>query len=70
MDSELLKFRYTLAKSETYQHIRSQQLDEIVNRATSSITSDELRGMLKLIKLTDEWVSDYEDYRKRTEDKD
>ncbi len=68
--AELLKIKYNLANSEIYKQIRSLQLDEIVNKSTSSITSDELRGMLKLIKLTDEWVNDYEEYRKRSEDKD
>lgn len=66
-NSELLKFRYNIVKSETYQHIRSQQLENIVSRSTSSISDSELRGMLKLIKYTDDWKSDYEDYRDRNE---
>lgn len=69
-NKELLKLKYELAKSDIYNRVRSLQLDEIVSKSTSSLSSDELRGMLKLIKLTDEWVSDYEEYRKRIEDKD
>lgn len=69
-NKELLKLKYELAKSENYNRVRSLQLNEIVSKSTSSLSSDELRGMLKLIKLTDEWVSDYEEYRKRIEDKD
>lgn len=52
---------YELATNEEVQKLRRKQLDLIVAYSNSSISSDEIRGMLKLIANTiDKWVDDYE----------
>lgn len=57
---EILKEKAELISSNNYKKIRSYQIEKIIDLSTSEIDEKELKGMLKLIKNTDNWQSDYE----------
>lgn len=56
---DILKEKSELAQSPEFQRIRQFQLEEILSLSNSSLEPAEIRGMLKLIRRTDDWVSDY-----------
>lgn len=55
---DLIRDRYGLVTSDTYKAIRTNQLDMIVGYS-ANCEPLELRGMLKLIKKTDEWRDEF-----------
>ncbi len=57
---EILKEKAELVSSNEYKKIRSYQIEKIIDLSTSEIDEKELKGMLKLIKNTDNWQSDYD----------
>ena len=57
---DIYKEKAELAQSSQFQRIRQFQLEEILSVSNSKIEPAEIRGMLKLIKRTDDWVRDYE----------
>ncbi len=57
---DILKEKSELIKSDEYKKIRSYQIEKIIDLSTSEIDEKELKGMLKLIKNTDNWINDYE----------
>lgn len=57
---DILKEKSELIESDEYKKIRSYQIEKIIDLSTSEIDEKELKGMLKLIKNTDNWLNDYE----------
>lgn len=57
---EILKEKAELVSSVEYKKIRSYQIEKIIDLSTSEIDEKELKGMLKLIKTSDNWQNDYE----------
>ena len=56
-----LKLRKSeLAKSKTWQNIRTHQLEMIIGFAKNNYEGNDIRAMLKLIAKTDEWEQDFE----------
>jgi len=57
--------RAELVQSEEYKKIKKQQLEMIISYAASNGEPLEIRGMLKLIGKTDEWLSDFRKIQKQ-----
>lgn len=55
----LKRDRFGLVSSDTYKELRRHQLDMIVDKARNNYEPLEIRGMLRLIGLTDEWREDF-----------
>ena len=62
---DIYKEKAELAKSSQFLRIRQFQMEEILSVSNANIDPAEIRGMLKLIKRTDDWVRDYETMLKR-----
>ncbi len=52
--------RSDLVKTDVYKSIKSEQLEMIIDLARVNYDEKELRGMIKLIAKTDEWIKDFE----------
>jgi hypothetical protein len=65
---EELKRKYDLVANEQYQCLRDEQLNLIVEKANSPLSSDIIRGMLLLINETDKWEQDFLAARKKIEE--
>lgn len=57
---EILKEKANLVETSEYKKIRSYQVERIIDLSTSDIDEKEIKGMLKLIKSTDNWKNDFE----------
>lgn len=60
VELETLKKKADLIKSAEYREIRQYQIEKIIDLSTSDIDEKELKGMLKIIKYTDNWADEYE----------
>lgn len=60
VELEILKKKADLIKSAEYREIRQYQIEKIIDLSTSDIDEKELKGMLKMIKHTDNWADEYE----------
>ena len=59
MELEEIKERYDLVTSDIYKQIRNKQIDMIIDKAKNNYEPIEIRGMLKIIALTDQWEEDF-----------
>ena len=67
MHKEELIRKHELVSSQQYQEIRLRQLNNIVEKASSPISAEVLRGMLLLINETDQWEAEYNAALKKKE---
>lgn len=58
-DFNLIRDRADIVSSEIYKELRKHQLNTIVDKAKNNYEPLEIRGMLKLIALSDEWKDDF-----------
>ena len=58
-DFNLIRDRSDIVSSEIYRELRKHQLNTIVDKAKNNYEPLEIRGMLKLIALSDEWKDDF-----------
>lgn len=65
---EELKRKYDLVANEQYKLLRDEQLNLIVEKANSPISSDIIRGMLLLINESDKWEEEFLAARKKAEE--
>ena len=54
------RYRNDLAKSDVYELIKEQQIEMLLDFATTNIDEKEFKGMAKLIAKTGNWKKDFD----------
>lgn len=64
-----LSKRADLVATDTYKEIEKNQIEYIIDISTSNIDDKEIRGMLRLLKWTNSWQQELDNFIKNEKEK-
>ena len=68
MNKELIAEKNRLIQTKEHKRVRELQLNDILQLSLGNTDPTEIKGMLKLIKLTDNWGNEFNKLAKKNEE--